>query len=130
MAKRFGMKKALAGVAGLMLALGAAGTAEAASSAAAAEYIVVAVAYEHANYGGESYELWARPCDTTGTQYINDLGGWNNHISSIDIRGSRCVVTLFSGTYAGGYRKSFYGDSSYVGNDFNDRARSLTFSKF
>ena len=60
------------------------------------------------------------PC---GVYVIDDLGWMGGCISSLEVR--RATVVLYSNKNRTGTAKVFSADTSYVGDDFNDRAWSL-----
>ncbi|MEU9336505.1 hypothetical protein AB0D49_25585 [Streptomyces sp. NPDC048290] len=132
MVRRFRPAKLMAAAAGSVLLLCATGTADAASSAdrAPAAQVLVAIAYEDADYGGAQLSLYGDRCTNPGRpQHINELPyGWNDQISSIDLVGnSRCAVILHENTHAGGSTKSVYSDVSNLGG-WGDRASSVSYS--
>ncbi|ANW18894.1 hypothetical protein [Streptomyces clavuligerus] len=127
MIQRLRPAKLVAALASLALVLG---TASAAEADPKADYQLVAVVYEHADYDGESYYIYAPPCKSNNRpESLNELGyGWNDHISSIDLYEQHsCVVTLFEHTWLSGARKKIWRDTADL-EDWNDRTSSLSFT--
>lgn len=74
--------------------------------------------YEHANYGGRSQEL------PVGRYNLQQLSIGNDIISSIKVP-TGLIVTAYEHIDFGGKTKVFTEDTSYVGNDFNDKISSI-----
>lgn len=127
MIQRLRPAKLVAALASLALALGTASTAEADPKA---DYQLIAVVYEHANYEGEAYYLYAPPCKAfSKPENINELyDGWNDRISSIDLYTEhKCLIVLFEHTWLGGPRRSIRDDVADLG-DWHDRTSSVSFT--
>ncbi|NII09164.1 PilC/PilY family type IV pilus protein [Oleiagrimonas sp. C23AA] len=77
--------------------------------------------YYDSNYGGRNW------CPSTGTTPHNfpSNDAFRDQISSLKIP-SGYSVTLYKGENQTGESKTFTGNTPYVGNDFNDQARSYT----
>ncbi|PYG87227.1 beta/gamma crystallin [Ruminiclostridium sufflavum DSM 19573] len=74
--------------------------------------------YEHANYGGRSQSL------PVGRYNLSQLTIGNDIISSVKIPAG-LIVTAYEHIDFKGKAKVFTEDSSYVGNDFNDKISSI-----
>lgn len=74
--------------------------------------------YEHKDYGGRSQEL------TVGRYNLDQLTIGNDIISSIKIPAG-LIVTAYEHIDFQGSTKIFTDDTSYVGNDFNDKISSI-----
>lgn len=81
-----------------------------------------ATIYQHANYGGASQELGL------GSYDIDQLTIGNDQVSSVKVpEGLR--VTLYEHANFRGNHKTFTSDTSYVGDDFNDKTSGILVEK-
>lgn len=81
-----------------------------------------ATVYQHANYGGASQQLGL------GSYDIHQLTVGNDQISSVKVpEGLR--VTLYEHANFRGNHKILTSDTSYVGNDFNDKTSAILVEK-
>lgn len=72
--------------------------------------------YEHSNYGGSSYQQ-------CGTSLYGMAGGWNDRVSSMKVDDGY-YLTAYEHGGGGGSQRDFWGDVSYVRDDFNDKISS------
>ncbi|ANW18903.1 hypothetical protein [Streptomyces clavuligerus] len=117
----------MAVAAGLALALGAGGTAEAAprtTRVGSGEYLM-AIVFEHDYFRGAYLELWAELCSpSTHLQYFRLPPSWNDKASSIRVRRG-CDVYAFEHSDMNGGRLHVGSDQAYLGV-WNDRISSFT----
>ncbi len=89
--------------------------------------------YQHSNYGGYFTRL-NESTPTLSKRFIVDENGYDDHksfndqVSSIKIVGDYKVVLYEHNNY-GGSSVTYSGNSSYVGNNFNDKASSAKIYK-
>lgn len=131
------VKRILAGLAGLGLALTALATLQAPASAAPAASAspmagtVIGIEFQHSNMQGATYTITGNTCTATTSDVDNWLSslasGWNDVISSFRSYAS-CWTKLYEHGNFGGATYGYTGDSSYVGDAMNDRASSIRWS--
>jgi hypothetical protein len=85
----------------------------------APDSMVLAILYEHANYGGATLTIYGDNCGI----WNNMPGGWNDITSSVQT--SSCGITLYVNASLGGTALSVaYPGTAYVGDAMNDKASS------
>jgi Peptidase inhibitor family I36 len=78
-----------------------------------------ATMYEHSNFGGDRR-------DVSDGAFVSWIGGpWNDHVSSVWVRGG-CAFNAYEHINFGGAQKSFQGVVPWVGNGWNDKISSYT----
>jgi hypothetical protein len=85
----------------------------------APDSLVLAILYEHANYGGATLTIYGDNCGI----WNNMPGGWNDVTSSVQT--SSCGISLYVNANLGGTGLWVaYPGTSYVGDAMNDKASS------
>jgi hypothetical protein len=86
--------------------------------------------YENLNYGGYGYTFCGGygTCDAAGYGF-RDMGGFGNNIlSSFKVYDACKFVRIYDSTGFGNLMVTYYGNRSYVGDQYNDRTSSFRIS--
>ncbi|GLF92853.1 hypothetical protein [Streptomyces yaizuensis] len=114
-----------------VLLLGTIGTAHAAGDGLRSSRVgtgsqLLAIGYEHVEYGGAALQFFGESCTASSSpQNFNELpSGWNDQISSMRI-GGLCGIYAFENTQRTGARVLLNGYVPSMPSGWNDRVSSL-----